>query len=106
VRSGEGRAERLYWHAEQILIKAVQADDLKVAINTIRVSVEVMQEARHYLELRGELSNELGERNAPRTTTNIAVLSMPRIEGAPIRASDPPIDVPGLPAVHVVRKKD
>ncbi len=83
VRSGEGRAgKRLYQHAEKILAKALQADDLKVTLSAVKVAVDVMGEARSYLELRGELTEELGERNAPRTTT-ITVLSMPRVAGAP-----------------------
>ena len=106
VRSGENRAERLYQHAETILAKALQMQDLKVALNAVKVAVGVMAEARGYLELRGQLSDQLGERNAPRMTTTINVLSMPRVPGAPIRASDPPIDLSRLPAVQVAHKRD
>jgi hypothetical protein len=105
VRSGEGQTERLYLAVDRILAKALEAEDLKTALNAVRVAVEVIREGRSFLELRGELSDQLGERNAPRMTTTINVLSMPRVPGAPIRASDPPIDVPGLPAVRVGQTK-
>jgi hypothetical protein len=46
VRTGEGRAERLYAAAEEILERALEAKDLKTALAAIRASVDVMGEAR------------------------------------------------------------
>jgi hypothetical protein len=60
VRTGEGRAERLYEKAEEILTAALQDKDRRTALQAIRVAVDVMGEARGYLELRGEINGELG----------------------------------------------
>ena len=59
VRSAGDRADRLYGHAEMILERALESKDLKTAVSAISVSVNVMREARGYLELRGEISGEL-----------------------------------------------
>lgn len=64
IRTGEGRAERLYEQAEQILTAALQDKDRRTALQAIRVAVDVMGEARNYLELRGELNGELGRDRA------------------------------------------
>jgi hypothetical protein len=64
VRAGEGRAERLYQKAEEILTSALQDKDRRTALQAIKVAVDVMSEARSYLELRGELTNELGRERA------------------------------------------
>jgi hypothetical protein len=45
VRSVEGRSERLYGAAEGILDRALEAEDLKTALNAIRAAVSVMGEA-------------------------------------------------------------
>jgi hypothetical protein len=60
IRTGEGRAERLYQQAEEILAGALKDNDRRSALQAIRAAVDVMTEARSYLELRGELTNELG----------------------------------------------
>jgi hypothetical protein len=60
VRNAEGRSDRLYGAAEDILDRALETKDLKTALNAIRAAVSVMGEARQYMELRGELSGELG----------------------------------------------
>ena len=65
VRAGEGRAERLYQQAEEILSGALQDKDRRTALQAIRAAVDVMGEARSYLELRGELTNELGRDRTP-----------------------------------------
>ena len=83
VRNAEDRAERLYGAAEGILERALEAEDLKTALNAIRAAVDVMGEARQYLELRGELTGELpnvadGAANVPMV---VKVLSVPRMPG-------------------------
>jgi hypothetical protein len=83
VRAGEGRAEWLYAFAESILEEAREAKDHKTALNAIRVWVDVMAEARQYMELRGELTGELpnvagGPANVPMV---VKVLSVPRMPG-------------------------
>jgi hypothetical protein len=70
VRAGEGRAERLYQQAEEILVGALQDKDRRTALQAIRAAVDVMGEARSYMELRGELTNELGR---DRTSTDFSI---------------------------------
>ena len=59
VRTTEGRSERLYSAAEGILERAIEAADLKTAVNAIRAAADVMGEPREYKKLRGELTGEL-----------------------------------------------
>jgi hypothetical protein len=54
VRRAEGRAERLYAHAERILDQAQRAKDWRTANQAIRTAVGFMSEAREYLKLRGD----------------------------------------------------
>jgi hypothetical protein len=61
VRSGGDRADRLYNHAETILERALASKDLKTALNAIGAGVNVLREARSYLELRGEITGELNK---------------------------------------------
>ena len=78
VRNGEGRAERLYGAAEGILERALEAKDLKTALGAIRAAVDVMGEARQYLELRGELTGELSDRGqAPHAVQLMNILMLP-----------------------------
>jgi hypothetical protein len=70
VRAGEGRAERLYAQAEEILASALKDKDRRTALQAIRTAIDVMGEARGYLELRGELTNELGR---DRTTAMMSI---------------------------------
>ncbi len=65
VRAGERRAELLYDRAEEILASAVRDGDQRTAIQAIRAAVTVMGEARSYMTLRGELTNELGRDRTP-----------------------------------------
>ena len=58
IRTGEGRAERLYAAAEQILLRALE-EEPRTALQAIRVAVDVMGEARQYMQLRGEVTGEL-----------------------------------------------
>jgi len=60
VKTAEGRAERLYSAAEQILTRALAEDAPRTALQAIKAAVDVMGEARQYLELRGLLAGELG----------------------------------------------
>jgi hypothetical protein len=89
VRAGEGRAERLYAQAEEILASALKDKDRRTALQAIRTAIDVMGEARGYLELRGELTNELGrDRSLPALSIQIicpsasSPESMPRISYA------------------------
>jgi hypothetical protein len=59
VRSGEGRADRLYAAAEAILSRALEVKDLRTALGAIAAAARVMAEGRQYLELRGEMTGEL-----------------------------------------------
>lgn len=61
VRAGEGRAERLYQYAEEILADALKEKDRRGALLAVRTAVAVMGEARSYLELRGELTGEINK---------------------------------------------
>ena len=82
VRTAVGRAERLCGVAEDILEEAREAKDRKTALNAIRAAVDVMAEARQYLELRGELTGELPNvKDAAANVTLIRVLSVPRMPG-------------------------
>ncbi len=65
VKAGEGRAERLYRHAEEILTAALHDKDRRTALQAVRAAVDVMGEARSYMELRGELTGELGRDKTP-----------------------------------------
>ena len=60
VRAGTDRSERLYALAEEILVRALEAKDLKTALAAITSGVNVMREGRAYLELRAEITGELG----------------------------------------------
>ena len=69
------RSEHLYGKAERILERALEINDLSTALKAIRVLVDVMGEARSYLELRGELTGELA--NAKVEQGKPAVIVMP-----------------------------
>jgi hypothetical protein len=80
VRTAEGRSERLYGAAEDILERALEVKDLKTALNAIRAAVGVMGEARQYMELRGELTGELPDSGSSLAQINlIRALCVPRI---------------------------
>jgi hypothetical protein len=61
VRRGADRTERLYGAIEVILQRALKAGDLKTALQAIKTGADVMREERGYLELRGEITGELGQ---------------------------------------------
>jgi hypothetical protein len=63
VRAGEGRADWLYEKAEEILTPALKEKDRRTDLQAIRTAVDIMGEARGYMELRGELTNELRRDN-------------------------------------------
>jgi hypothetical protein len=50
TRVGEGRAERLYAHAAEIPASALKNKDRRTALIAIRSAVDVMGQARRYLE--------------------------------------------------------
>jgi hypothetical protein len=74
VRAGEGRAERLYGQAEEILASALKDKDRRTALQAIRTAIDVMGEARGYLELRGALTGELS-RDRTQTEFSIQIVS-------------------------------
>jgi hypothetical protein len=88
VRAAGDRAERLYGYAETILERALESKDLKTALNAIGVGVNVLREARSYLELRGEITGELNKSIAPNPTLGIErvekmlVIRMPKTPAA------------------------
>lgn len=57
---GDGRTERLYGQAEEILASALKEKDRRSALLAIRTAVSIMAEARSYLQIQGELTHELG----------------------------------------------
>jgi hypothetical protein len=65
VRAGEDSAERLYQHAEEMLTAALRDKDSRTALQAIKTAVGVMTEARGYLQLRGEVTGELGRERTP-----------------------------------------
>jgi hypothetical protein len=78
VRHGEGRADRLYNAAEEILARALEAKDLRTALNAIKAANGVMGEARQYLELRGDLTGEFHRRNPALPEGQIILMSLPK----------------------------
>ena len=81
VRAGERRAERLYEKAAEILAEALRNKDPRTALQAIRTASAVMGEARDYLELRGELTNELGRDRTP-PAVSIQIIS-PAVGSSP-----------------------
>ena len=95
VWAGEQRAERLYEQAEEILNSAIQNKDGRTALQAIRTAVNVVAEARGYLELRGQLTSELGRDRTPPTIAIQVICpatenAMPRITFAQQAAIDAP----------------
>jgi hypothetical protein len=73
VRASERRAQDLCEKAYEILTAALRDNDPRTALQAIRAVSAVMGEARGYLELRGELSNELG-RDRTQAPVSIQIL--------------------------------
>lgn len=59
MQTAHDRSERLYRVAEDILTRAREAKDLRTALQAIRCAVDVLGEARGYLELQGQITVEL-----------------------------------------------
>ncbi len=93
VRTGEQRAEALYEQAQEILAAALSNEDPRTALQAIRTASAVMSEARGYMELRGELTNELGrDRGVPTMCIQIVQGSgtdLPRVRYASADAIEP-----------------
>jgi hypothetical protein len=95
VRAGEGRADRLYAHAEAILAAALKDQDRRSALQAIRAAVDVMAEARNLMQVRGELTGEL-QREATLAGLQIQIVcpsapdpaNLPRITFANFNAVD------------------
>jgi hypothetical protein len=108
VRNAEGRAERLLAGAEDLLERAREAEDLQTAIGAIRAAVAALSEARQLMTLRGELSGEFPNNEAPNVTL-VRVLSVPRMPGVqtvplqalPAPAADTTEAARSLPAAQV-----
>jgi hypothetical protein len=86
VAMAHDRSERLYCSAEEILERALESQDLKTALQAVRCAVDVMGEARNYLQLRGQLTGELKEDGVTPVTVII---------GMPQGSTPPPISVGG-----------
>jgi hypothetical protein len=84
VRIGIQRAEELYRRAEALLTAAIDDGDRGGAAQAIRSAVSVLSEARGYLHLRGELTNELGrDRTLSGLSIQIVCPSAPSAEMMP-----------------------
>jgi len=77
VQTARNRAERLYSAAESILDSALEDSDGRTALHAIRSAVDVMREARGYLELRGQLTGELATHQAPQVCIVMAAGNPP-----------------------------
>jgi hypothetical protein len=76
----------------------LEAKDLKTALHAVRSAVDVMGEARQYLELRRELTGELSDRGqAPLALQALTVLMLPVIKPA-TRPVSQIVDAPEDPA--------
>jgi hypothetical protein len=84
VRAGEERAERLFDQATEILKTARDENDPRTALQAIRAASAVIGEARGYMQLRGELTNELG-RDRALSPVSIQILcpSAPSLDAMP-----------------------
>jgi hypothetical protein len=95
VQVREGRAERLYACAEEILAAALKDNDRRSALQAIRAACDVMGEARNLMEVRGELTGEL-QREATLAGLQIQIVcpsapdpaNLPRITFASSNAID------------------
>ena len=90
VQTAHGRSERLYASAEDILERAMEAQDLRTALQAIRAAVDVMGEARGYLELQGEITGELESREVMVVVNGNVNVSQPVHRPA---TETPPIDL-------------
>lgn len=109
VRAAEGRAERLYASAEEILSRAMEAKDLPTALKAIAAGVSVMAEARSYMAMRGELTGELNDRGqVPQALQSLNILMMPVVTQAkpePTHIVDAELAGARLFVVHLGRRK-
>ena len=92
VRTGGDRAERLYTAAEGILARALEVKDLKTALQAIKAAVDVMREGRSYLELKGEITGELGQPAGlePAIPGPLRVFVIPKLPGVEQFPPNPP----------------
>ncbi len=74
VRTSQDRTERLYQAAEEILARSLDAKDLKTALKGIQAAVNVLGEARAYLELKGRLTGELNRETAAGNQSAVIIL--------------------------------
>jgi hypothetical protein len=83
VLAGEDRTEQLYQLAEEILVTALRQNDLRTALQAIRAAVSVAAEMRGYMQLRGELTSELG-RDRTSNDAPIRIICPAPIAGQPL----------------------
>ncbi len=99
VTTGQGRAEKLYGFAEKILEGALAENSPRTALAAIKAAVDVMGEARQYLELRGELCGELGKNrgDSGEKRPNVTII-FPTISAEQLEAVNnaPTIDLPPM----------
>jgi hypothetical protein len=81
IQTAHGRAERLYASAEDILMRAMRVADLRTALQAIRAAVDVMGEARGYLELEGEVTGAL--ERPPVVMVISSGVTAPQVESPP-----------------------
>jgi hypothetical protein len=108
IRTGEGRAERLYAAAEIILQRAIDENTPRTALQAIRAAVDVMGEARQYMQFRGEVTGELdSNRNGPGGVDNrrVCIFNFPVASPELLAevANAPTIDLP-IPARRLLQR--
>jgi hypothetical protein len=87
IQVGRARAELLYSTAEHILNTALQKGEQQTALAAIKSAVNVLKEARGFMELSGQITGELQQ--SP--TTQITIV-MP----APVSSPDPLNSCPAI----------
>lgn len=104
VKNAEGRAERLYAAAEQILTRALEDGEQRTALQAIKAAVDVMSEARQYLELRGKITGEIAAPGKDPDDPNrpITIINFPVVTEEMLKAQDDAAVVIDLP--HAQRR--
>ncbi len=95
VRANESRAVLWCSYIENILRRAIEGENDNMAIKAMKTGVTIMAELRGYMELRGELTNELGRnKTAEAVAVQIIIPGPDRppmvMYGAPQRQLDAP----------------
>jgi hypothetical protein len=79
LSEGQDRSSRLYDAAEEILRRALEGNDQKLALNAIGRAVGVMAEARALAELQGQVTGELRPKEPAVSISRVAIC-MPTLQ--------------------------